>query len=111
MHPEMIPASPHATTTVIDPLAPPSNASQILENVRRWVGLISPTRIATPIDIVAEYAIVNVLVDTRYTSATSGARRYISLTSSLGFGSSSFGIPFMPIFFASRCTAMNMPVK
>ena len=86
MQPEMMPATPQATATVMEPLAPPSRASTILPKVRKsdrspllpaisTTLLIRPTATAATMAMAAEKAMVYMLVETITTSSTRGASR------------------------------------
>ena len=86
MQPEIMPATPQATATVMEPLAPPSRASMILPKVRKSSRLLlllaisttlltRPTATAATIAMAAEKAMVYMLVETMTTNSTRGARR------------------------------------
>ena len=59
----------------------------------------------------AENCRERMLAVTSHTRITSGSSRYTERCSFQKLGSSLRGMPFSPSFFASRCTAMKMPVK
>ena len=58
MQPEMMPATPQATATVMEPLMPPSRASRNLVGVIRFSLLMRPTTMATAMAMEALKAMV-----------------------------------------------------
>ena len=66
---------------------------------------------AARIDTAAENCMVRVPEDTSQISRARGMIRYACLAREDQGTISDLGIPFRPSFFASRWTAMKMPVK
>ena len=75
MQPEMMPAMPQATTTVMVLLPPASRASRILLTLTRFSLSKRLTKIVAKIARVAENCMERALVETSATSSTRGVSR------------------------------------
>ena len=109
--PATMPATQHATPTEMHPCVPAASASKKRFGVMRVSFANMLTAMAATVATAAANAIVRLPDETRYTRITSGSSRYDFFKSGSTGGSSLRGTPCRPVFFASRCTQMNMPVK